>query len=144
MNVQDLLDDFELLDDWEDRYRYLIELGRELDPMPELSKNTVNKVNGCASQVWLKTQVIPAANGSDIPVLSFIGDSDAHIVRGLIYILLVVFSQKRADEILEIDIKHVFHEIGLDEHLSPQRSNGVNSMVGRIKSDAQLALKAAP
>jgi cysteine desulfuration protein SufE len=140
MNIQDLLDDFEFLDDWQDRYRYVIELGRKLDPLPEEDRIPANKVQGCASQVWLATKITSSPNHPDQAVLTFVGDSDAHIVRGLISILFVIFSNKHADEIIELDVKKIFHQIGLDEHLSPQRANGLVSMVGRIKSDAQNAL----
>lgn len=140
MNIQDLLDDFEFLDDWEDRYRYVIELGRKLAPLPEEDRTPANKVNGCASQVWLATIISPSKDDPQQPVLTFVGDSDAHIVRGLISILFVIFSNKHADEIIELDVKKIFNQIGLDEHLSPQRSNGLVSMVARIKTDAQNAL----
>ncbi len=141
MTVQDLLDDFEFLDDWEDRYRYVIELGRQLAPLDPEDKTPVNKVNGCASQVWLATKITPSPASK--PVLTFLGDSDAHIVRGLIAILFIIFSDKPADQIVDLDVKKIFNQIGLDEHLSPQRSNGLISMVARIKTDAQNALTAA-
>ncbi len=141
MTVQDLLDDFEFLDDWEDRYRYVIELGRQLAPLDPEDKTPANKVNGCASQVWLATKITPSPAGK--PVLTFLGDSDAHIVRGLIAILFIIFSDKPADQIVNLDVKKIFNQIGLDEHLSPQRSNGLISMVARIKTDAQNALTAA-
>jgi len=140
MNIQDLLDDFEFLDDWEDRYRYVIELGRKLAPLPEDDRTPANKVSGCSSQVWLATKITPSQNDPGQAVLTFVGDSDAHIVRGLISILFVIFSDKCADEIIELDAKKIFQQIGLDEHLSPQRANGLVSMVARIKSDAQNAL----
>lgn len=143
MNVQDLLDDFEFLDDWEDRYRYVIELGRQLAPLDPEDRTPANKVHGCASQVWLVTKIAPANSPSDKPVLTFIGDSDAHIVRGLIAILFIIFSGKPADEITSLDVKKIFSQIGLDEHLSPQRSNGLISMVARIQTDAQNALTTA-
>jgi len=141
MSLQDLLDDFEFLDDWEDRYRYVIELGRELAPLEPEDRTPANKVNGCASQVWLATKITPSPAAK--PVLTFVGDSDAHIVRGLIAILFIIFSGKQADEIASLDVKKIFSQIGLDEHLSPQRSNGLVSMVARIKADAQNALTAA-
>lgn len=141
MTVQDLLDDFEFLDDWEDRYRYVIELGRQLAPLDPEDRTPANKVNGCASQVWLATKITPSPAGK--PVLTFLGDSDAHIVRGLIAILFIIFSDKPADQIATLDVKKIFSQIGLDEHLSPQRSNGLISMVARIKMDAQNALTAA-
>ncbi len=141
MNVQDLLDDFEFLDDWEDRYRYVIELGRQLAPLETEERTPANKVSGCASQVWLSTKISQA--NPHQPVLTFAGDSDAHIVRGLIAILFIIFSGKQADEIASLDVKKIFNQIGLDEHLSPQRSNGLISMVARIKTDAQKALAEA-
>jgi len=129
--------DFDLLDEWEDRYRYVIELGRALPPLPESLRTDANKVRGCASQVWLATDVEPSA---DAPRLTFEGDSDAHIVRGLIAILFSIYDGKRADEILGTDAIPIFESLGLKEHLTPQRSNGFASMVGRIKSDAAAAM----
>lgn len=140
MNVQDLLDDFEFLDDWEDRYRYVIELGRALAPLSDEDRTPGNKVNGCASQVWLATTITQCEKDNNKTILSFVGDSDAHIVRGLISILFVIFSNRSAEEIISVDVKRIFSQIGLDEHLSPQRSNGLISMVGRIQTDAQNVL----
>jgi cysteine desulfuration protein SufE len=139
--IEDIIDDFAVLDDWDDRYRYLIELGRELPPLAEAAHSDANKVQGCASQVWLDTSVRP--DGADGPLLMFAGDSDAHIVRGLIAILFAMFSGKRAREILAIDALALFERMGLREHLTPQRSNGFRSMVERIRSDARKALSAA-
>ncbi len=129
--------DFELLDDWEDRYRYVIELGRTLPPLPEQSRTDANKVRGCASQVWLAKSVHPSPNG---PVLDYAGDSDAHIVRGLIAILFAVVNGRTAGDILAAEPHKVFGELGLNEHLTPQRSNGLASMVQRIRRDADEAL----
>ena len=143
MTLEEILADFELLDDWEDRYRYVIELGRTLEPLPDAARNADNKVQGCVSQVWLATRVDPAGNGSQ-PKLSFVGDSDAHIVRGLIAILFAVYSGKQADAILATDAQAIFLELGLKDHLTPQRSNGFASMVDRIRTDAKNALDAAP
>jgi cysteine desulfuration protein SufE len=140
MTIDEIIENFALLDDWDDRYRYVIELGRGLPPLPEAARNEKNKVQGCASQVWLDTAVRP--NGAGGPVLSFVGDSDAHIVRGLIAILFAVYSDKSAKEILDRDAVAVFERLGLREHLTPQRSNGFRSMVARIKSDAQASLAA--
>ena len=120
--------DFELLDDWEDRYRYVIELGRMLEPLDETDRTEANKVRGCASQVWLASK---ATDGAGTPVLSFKGDSDAHIVRGLIAVLLALYSERPATDILSVDAHGVFRELGLSEHLTPQRSNGLASMVQR-------------
>ena len=147
MAIDEILDNFAILDDWDDRYRYVIELGRSRAPLPDSARNAVNKVRGCASQVWLETKVEPngaaAAAAPAGPVLNFIGDSDAHIVRGLIAILFALYSGKPAKEILGTDAIAVFDKLGLREHLTPQRSNGLRSMVDRIRSDAREALAAA-
>ncbi len=140
-NIEEIIDNFSVLDDWDDRYRYLIELGRELPPLAESARNDANKVQGCASQVWLNTNVRP--NGAGGPVLTFVGDSDAHIVRGLIAILFATFSGKNAKDILAIDALALFEGMGLREHLTPQRSNGFRSMVERIRSQARAALATA-
>ena len=139
--IDEIIDNFSLLDAWDDRYRYVIELGRTLEPLPESEHNDANKVQGCASQVWLAMQ--RRANGDGGPVLNFVGDSDAHIVRGLIAILLALYSGKPARDILATDAVALFERLGLREHLTPQRSNGFRSMVERIKSDARAALAAA-
>lgn len=141
MNTIDaIIEDFELLDDWEDRYRYLIELGRKLEPLSEAAHNEANKVRGCASQVWVETRVI---RGPDAPaILVFQGDSDAHIVRGLVCLILAFYSGRAAKEILEADALDLFRKLDLTAHLTPQRSNGVRSMIERIKSDARAALAA--
>jgi cysteine desulfuration protein SufE len=141
ITTDDLIDSFALLEDWDDRYRYVIELGRGLALLPDAEHSAANKVQGCASQVWLSTSV--AAHGAGGPVLTFRGDSDAHIVRGLIAILFIVYSGKRATEILATDAIALFERLGLREHLTPQRSNGFRAMVNRIKTDAQAALQAA-
>jgi cysteine desulfuration protein SufE len=138
MTTDEIIADFSLLTDWDDRYRYVIELGRALAPLGADAHNEVNKVQGCASQVWLATSVQP--NGAAGPVLTFEGDSDAHIVRGLIAILLIVYSGKPAREILDTDAVALFERLGLREHLTPQRSNGFRAMVERIKADARGAL----
>jgi cysteine desulfuration protein SufE len=140
-DIHDILDNFSVLDDWDDRYRYLIELGRELPPLAETAHTDANKVQGCASQVWLETEV--RANGTDGPVLTFFGDSDAHIVRGLIAVLFAIFSGRAAKDILATDALALFEKMGLREHLTPQRSNGFRAMVERIRSEARSALAAA-
>ena len=141
MTIDEIIDNFSLLDDWDDRYRYVIELGRALAPLPDAERTDANKVQGCASQVWLATDVRP--NGAAGPVLNFVGDSDAHIVRGLIAVLFTLFSGRPAREILATDAIAVFEKLGLREHLTPQRSNGFRSMVERIRKDAQMALATA-
>jgi len=137
MTIDDIRDNFALLDDWDDRYRYVIELGRTLTPMPEEEHSAANKVQGCASQVWLSKQIARAGNE---PVLTYLGDSDAHIVRGLIAILLTLYSGRTPQQILATDAVAVFDEFGFREHLTPQRSNGLRSMIERIRTDAREAL----
>jgi cysteine desulfuration protein SufE len=139
--IDEILENFELLEQWDDRYRYIIELGRTLPELPERARVEANKVQGCASQVWMETDVKP--NGKGGPVLIFSGDSDAHIVRGLIAILFALYSGKPANEILKLDAVSLFEKLGLREHLTPQRSNGFRSMVNRIQSDAKAALAPA-
>lgn len=138
MTIDEISDNFSLLDEWDDRYRYIIELGRTLAPLPAEAYSDANKVPGCASQVWLTTSMRP--NGADGPVLAFRGDSDAHIVRGLIAIMFALYSDKTAREILAIDASALLERLGLREHLTPQRSNGLKSMVARIRAEAEAAL----
>jgi cysteine desulfuration protein SufE len=135
-NLQTIVSDFELLDEWEDRYRYIIDLGKDLDALPQAAQTDANKVQGCVSQVWLETTI---SDGSD-PVIHYSGTSDAHIVRGLVALVLAIYSGKRASEIVTIDALEILGSLGLDQHLSPQRSNGLKAMVQRIKRDAALAL----
>lgn len=134
-SLQTIRDDFALLDDWEDRYRYVIELGEALEPFPDAARDPTHRVPGCVSQVWLLTQ---KDDGTD-PVLTFQGDSDAHIVRGLVAIMLALFSGKRASEIMTTDAEDLLRSLGLNEHLSPQRANGLRAMVKRIRRDAEMA-----
>src|SRR5262245_36259628 len=141
MTLDAIRADFGLLDDWEDRYRYVIELGRGLPLLPEALRTEANKVRGCASQVWLASAAQSPRPGA-APVLDFQGDSDAHIVRGLIAILFAMYQGRTADEILAADARALFAELGLKEHITPQRSNVFFSMVERIRSDAR-ALAAA-
>jgi cysteine desulfuration protein SufE len=140
MTIDEIRDNFALLDEWDDRYRYVIELGRMLAPMPEAEHSAVNKVNGCASQVWLSKQIDRSKNE---PHLNYLGDSDAHIVRGLIAILLTLYSGHTPQQILATDAIAVFDEFGFREHLTPQRSNGLRAMVERIRADAREALATA-
>jgi cysteine desulfuration protein SufE len=141
MTIDEITENFELLEDWDDRYRYVIELGRMLEPLPDALRTDANKVQGCASQVWLATASRPDGEGG--PILTFVGDSDAHIVRGLIAILLSLYSGRAARDILSSDAIALFDRLGLRAHLTPQRSNGFRSMVERIKSDARAALATA-
>ncbi|MDB5447338.1 MAG: SufE protein involved in Fe-S center assembly [Phenylobacterium sp.] len=135
--IEDTLDElaaeFDLLGDWEERYRYVIELGRELKPLTDTERSDANKVRGCASQVWLVTE--PQSDGT----LRFRGDSDAHIVRGLIAVLLRLYSGRGPEDIVAFDAKAAFEKLGLAGALSAQRSNGLASMVARIRRDAEYA-----
>ncbi|HLY79192.1 MAG TPA: SufE family protein [Caulobacteraceae bacterium] len=135
--LEDLAAEFELLGDWEQRYRHVIDLGRGLAPLTADERSDANKVRGCASQVWLVTE--PQADGA----LTFRGDSDAHIVRGLIAILLQLYSGRAPAQILSFDAKAAFERLGLTGALSAQRSNGLFSMVERIRRDAAAAAAAA-
>jgi cysteine desulfuration protein SufE len=134
--IDTIRDDFAFLDEWEERYRYIIELGEALPPFPDEARDAAHKVQGCVSQVWLVTDKGP---GPD-PVVRFQGDSDAHIVRGLVAIMLALFSGNRASEIVTTDAEALMRSLGLDEHLTPQRANGLRSMVKRMKGDAEAAL----
>ena len=140
MTIDEIRDNFALLEEWDDRYRYVIELGRMLDPLPEAEHSPHNKVQGCVSQVWLSKN-IDRSKGE--PRLNYRGDSDAHIVRGLIAILLTLYSGHTPKQILTTDALKVFNEFGFREHLTPQRSNGLRAMVERIRTDAREALAAA-
>ena len=137
--IDDIFGDFDFLDDWEDRYRYVIDLGRDLKPYPEEARDAAHKVRGCVSQVWLKSTL----NSDTDPVIEFVGDSDAHIVRGLVAIMMVLYSGKRASEIMAINPEAILRKLGLDEHLTPQRSNGLRAVIGRIRGEAQNALAPA-
>jgi cysteine desulfuration protein SufE len=139
--IDDIRENFELLEDWDDRYRYVIELGRTLEPMLEAEHSAANKVQGCASQVWLSKRVERSEAGEAL--LKYRGDSDAHIVRGLIAILLTLFSGRTPQQILATDAIAVFDQFGFREHLTPQRSNGLRAMVERIRTDAREALATA-
>lgn len=126
---QDIEDNLSYLDDWESRYRYIIELGEALPPLAPEERNAQNKVNGCVSQVWLVSE-------PDGPNLRYRGESDAMIVRGLVAILVALYSGRSAKEIAETDAIAIFDRLGLREHLSSQRSNGLVAMVNRIRAEA--------
>ncbi|GAB4119600.1 MAG: SufE family protein [Rhodothalassiaceae bacterium] len=136
--LEDVIETFEVLEDWDDRYRYIIELGRKLRPLDESDRNEGNKVRGCTSQVWLVARPLPDGR------LRFDGDSDAHIVKGLVAIMLLIFSGRTPDEILATDARGVLARLGLREHLSPMRANGLFSMLERIEDMAREAREAAP
>ncbi|WP_338698541.1 MULTISPECIES: SufE family protein [unclassified Bradyrhizobium] len=139
--IDEIRDNFALLDEWDDRYRYVIELGRTLEPLSEAEHSAENKVQGCVSQVWLSKRVEGDAHGE--PRLIYVGDSDAHIVRGLVAIVLTLFSGQTPKDILATDALALFDEFGFRDHLTPQRSNGLRSMVDRIRNDAREALASA-
>jgi cysteine desulfuration protein SufE len=136
-DIDQIIEDFEFLDDWEDRYRYVIELGKALPPMPDSDKTDRNKVQGCVSQVWLVPE--PERGDPADPILKFRGDSDAHIVRGLVAIALAAMSGRHASEIEAFDAVSLFTRLGLIENLTPQRANGLRAMIRRIKGEAGAA-----
>ena len=132
-NINELISDFDFLDNWEDRYMHVIDMGKSLPDLELALKTDATKVKGCVSQVWLVSKV----EGQKDPTLTFRGDSDAHIVKGLVAIVLEVFSGRKASEILKLDAKIILEKLGLSEHLSPQRSNGLQAMIARIKAEAE-------
>lgn len=138
MTLDDLRETFTLLDDWEERYRFIIDLGRTLEPMPETDMVEANRVRGCMSQVWLTAETLPGPQ----PRLHFRADSDAHIVKGLIAILMVLFNDRSAHEILSLDAETTLAALGLDQHISPNRRGGVAAMIQRIKAEAADAVVA--
>ena len=134
LKIEDLITDFEFFDNWEDKYKYIIELGKNCHSLNENEKNNDNKVDGCASQVWLITK---KEKLNDKIILKFKGDSDALIVKGLVVILFSIFSEKSPDEIIKIDAFEKLRNLDLERNLTMQRSNGLSSMVKRIKEEAQ-------
>lgn len=132
--IENIREDFASLDDWEDRYRYVIELGNALEPLSKEAHNARTKVRGCVSQVWLECEL--RTNAGDGKILHYRGDSDSHLVRGLIAIAIALFSDHTPEQILAVDANAAFRELGLEQHLTPQRSNGVRAMVDRIRTDA--------
>jgi cysteine desulfuration protein SufE len=129
IKIQEIIEEFSLFDEWEDKYAYLIDLGKKLVPLPDADKTEANRVRGCTSTVWLVKHPDPMGQGKHI----FIADSDAHIVKGLVAILLRVYSGRTTAEINAVDIDYLFQSLGLSQYLSPSRSNGFFAMVGRIK-----------
>ena len=136
MDIDEIIENFEFLDDWDDRYKYLIELGNALEPFADDSQSAQNKVQGCVSQVWVTSH---PEDGED-PVIHYKGTSDAHLVRGLIAIAFAIFSGKKASEIVKLNEREVYAKIDLSDHITPQRSNGLNALVARMKSDAAAAI----
>ena len=136
LTIDEIVENFQFLDDWEDRYKYLIELGNALESISDADHNDTTKVNGCVSQVWITVD----HDDGDNPVMIYKGDSDAHIVRGLIAVTLAIFSGRKASEIVALDEITYFNQIGLQEHITPQRSNGLRAMVQRIKESAAKQL----
>lgn len=130
--IEDILADFQFLDNLEDKFRYIVDLGKKLEPIPEEMKITENLVPGCMSQVWLELNYDENNN-----VISFLAESDAHIVKGLVAILLSCYNEKSPQQILDFDIDNLFKSIGLDQQLSANRRNGFQAMVKKIKSFAQ-------
>lgn len=134
-HIQDMIDDFSFMDDWEDRYMHVIDLGKDLKPLNNNERNDSTRVKGCVSQVWLINDPDLDAKGR----LFYRGDSDAHIVKGLVAIMIHIFSGQTPENIIKTDIKAIMDELGLAEHLSQQRSNGLKAMVERIQNDAKAA-----
>jgi cysteine desulfuration protein SufE len=134
--IQNIIEDFSYLEDWEDRYKHVIELGRDLPDMPDALKTASTKVSGCASQVWIHSKIVDTPDGRKLALL---GDSDALIVKGLIAVAFAIFAPLGLEDIVKHDAVAVFRELGLSEHLTPQRSNGLASMVQRIRADAAAA-----
>lgn len=132
-----LKDDFEFIDDWEERYKYVIELGKAMPALPEIQQSERNKVHGCVSQVWIESEF--PADEDGIRRLQFLGDSDALIVRGLVAVLRILMNDQPLNDIIELDAVGELASLGLNDHLTPQRSNGLNSMVKRLKADALSA-----
>lgn len=137
VSFEEIAETFELLDDWEDRYRYVIELGKALPGLPDAEKTAASKVDGCVSQVWVVAETRSGQDGA--PRFHFEGDSDAFIVRGLIAVLRALVSGRRAVEVAELDALDAFSRLGLDSHLSPQRSNGLRAMIERVRALAASA-----
>ncbi len=136
IEFDELVENFDLFDDWDDRYRYIIDLGRKLPPFPDSEKTDARKVRGCMSQVWMVPGHLPDQRNR----FAFAADSDAHIVKGLIHILAILYTGKTAGEIADVNAEQAFAQLGLDQHLSPSRRNGLVSMVNRIQGDAQTSV----
>lgn len=135
ISIEELIEEFEFLNDWEERCDFLIDLGFELPPMPEADKTEANRVHGCQSMVWLTTGLKQVG---DHKVLEINADSDALIVKGLIAVLLAIYNQKTPEEVLAIDVKDYFSQLQLDKYLSSQRKNGLFGMVERVQQEAKL------
>ncbi len=135
MNIDELIDNFSLFDDWEDKYRYLIDLGEHLPPLPDEFYSEEWRVSGCQSQVWLVPEVVEE-NGKKI--INFRGDSDAAIVKGIVALVLSIFTHKTSEEIKEIEVENIFAKLGLSEHLSPSRRNGLGAMTEKIRYYASV------
>lgn len=135
MTIEELIENFELFDDWEDRYAYLMDLGKKMPPMEDVDKTEENRVKGCQATVWLKEKLEP----TDPPTISFLADSNSQIVKGLVSMLRMMFSGKTPQAILDVDEQSVFKRLQLDRHLSPTRSTGLNAMVQQIKALAKSA-----
>ncbi|MBT5925116.1 MAG: SufE family protein [Verrucomicrobia bacterium] len=130
MTIEELVENFELFDDWEDRYAYLMDLGKQMPPMEDVDKTEENRVKGCQATVWLKANL----EKSNPPRITFVADSNSQIVKGLVSMLRMMYSGKTPREILNIDEQSAFKQLGLDRHLSPTRSTGLIAMVAQIKS----------
>ena len=134
MNLETIVEDFEFIEDWEDRYKYIIDLGKSLDPLSENDYNKQNKVDGCASQVWL---VIKEEQIKEKTILEFKADSDSFLVKGLLTIIISIFSGKAPSDILKINYDNELKKLNLKENISQQRSNGLTSVINKVISEAQ-------
>ena len=134
MNLETIVEDFEFIEDWEDRYKYIIDLGKSLDPLSENDYNKQNKVDGCASQVWL---VIKEEQIKEKTILEFKADSDSFLVKGLLTIIISIFSRKAPSDILKINYDNELKKLNLKENISQQRSNGLTAVINKVISEAQ-------
>jgi cysteine desulfuration protein SufE len=130
MRIEELIENFELLEDWDDRYAYLMEIGNKMPALPESEMTEENRVKGCQATVWLKESIVEGPPKR----IEFLADSNSQIVKGLVAMLRLLYSGKTVEEILKADAKDVFKRLGLDRHLSPTRSTGLNSMVQKIRT----------
>jgi len=134
MNLETIIEDFEFFDDWEDRYKYIMDLGKSLDPLSDDDYGKTNKVDGCASQVWL---IINEEEVNEETILKFKADSDSFLVKGLLAIIISIFSGKTPSNILEINYNNELDKLNLKENISQQRSNGLTAVINRVISEAQ-------
>lgn len=134
LDTDELVENFALFDDWEERYKYLIDLGRDMPPLDDAEKTEANRVYGCTSTVWLVIEPVRDDNGS--LRVTFRGESDAHIVNGLIAVLRIIYGGRTVEDAAGLDVAGIFEQLGLESHLSPNRRSGFFAMVERIRNTA--------